>query len=129
MSDDEMRNRDGGFGFAGNRPMNVRPKNWLTPVALVMLREKSSHGYELMERIAGFGFEAINPGTLYRALRQMENQGLCESEWETSNGGSGAPCRTYSVTDDGESYLDSWADGCKKYQKVLDAFYLAYASK
>jgi PadR family transcriptional regulator, regulatory protein PadR len=94
-------------------------------VALVTLREKSSHGYELMERIAGFGFETINPGTLYRALRKMEKEGLCASEWEASNG-SGPACRVYSVTDAGEAYLGLWAKGCEKYQKFLDAFYLAY---
>jgi PadR family transcriptional regulator, regulatory protein PadR len=111
---------------AGNHTIDVRPKNWLTPVALLTLREKSSYGYELMDRIARFGFEAINPGTLYRALRHMETEGLCESKWETSNG-SGPACRVYSVTEAGEAYLDSWAEGCKKYQKVLDAFYLAYS--
>ena len=112
----------------GNHAIDVRPKNWLVPVALLTLREKSSHGYELMDRIAGFGFEQINPGTLYRALRKMDKEGLCESEWETSSngGGGGAACRTYSVTDAGEAYLESWAEECKKYQRVLDTFYLAY---
>lgn len=127
---DEMRNCDGASRkgvpwSAGNHAIDIRPKNWLTPVALLTLREKSSYGYELMDRIAEFGFETINPGTLYRALRQMEKEGLCESEWETSNGGPA--CRVYSVTEAGEAYLGSWAEGCKKYQKVLDAFYLAYS--
>ena len=98
----------------------------MTPVALVMLREKSSHGYELMERIAQFGFESINPGTLYRTLRKMEKEGLCETRWEPSNGGPA--CRVYSVTNAGEAYLGSWAEGCEKYQRVLDSFYLAYST-
>jgi PadR family transcriptional regulator PadR len=112
---------------AGNYTIDVRPRTWLTPVALLTLREKSSYGYELMKRIVEFGFEEINPGTLYRALRQMENEGLCESEWETSNGGPA--CRVYSVTNDGEAYLASWAEGCKKYQVVLDSFSLAYSRR
>jgi PadR family transcriptional regulator, regulatory protein PadR len=107
--------------------LDVRPRNWLTPVALVMLREEGTHGYELMERIAEFGFEQINPGTLYRVLRQMEKEGLCESEWETSNGG--AACRVYSVTDAGEGYLEDWAEGCKKYQRVMDSFFLAHTCR
>ena len=119
--------REGAQRSMGNHhDIDVRPKNWLVPVALLTLREKSSHVYELMDHIVGFGFEQINPGTLYRALRQMEKDGLCESEWETSNGGGGAACRTYSVTDNGEAYLGSWAEGRKKYQRVLDTFYLAY---
>ena len=111
-----------------NNAINVRPRNWLVPVSLVTLREQSSYGYELMERLTQFGFEKINPGTLYRALRQMEKEGLCKSEWETSNGGGGPACRVYSVTDSGEAYLDSWAKECEKYQQVLDSFSLAYAA-
>ena|SRR5215216_613488 len=53
----------------------ARPKNWLIPVVLVTIREWNSYGYELMERLAEFGFEAMNPGTLYRALRRMEKEG------------------------------------------------------
>ncbi|HEX2098396.1 MAG TPA: helix-turn-helix transcriptional regulator, partial [Rubrobacteraceae bacterium] len=57
------------------RGVEVRPRNWLVPVILLTLRELNSYGYELMERAAVFGFEAINPGTLYRTLRQMEKEG------------------------------------------------------
>ena len=109
-----------------NAAIDVRPRNWLTPVALVMLREQSSHGYELMERIAQFGFESINPGTLYRTLRKMESEGLCQTRWEPSNGGPA--CRVYSVTDAEEAYLGSWAEGCEKYQRVLDSFHLTYST-
>jgi PadR family transcriptional regulator PadR len=122
------RNHSGESRFVGSlNNIDVRPRNWLTPVVLVMLQEKSSYGYKLMERIAEFGFEQINPGTLYRTLRQMENEGLCESEWETSQGGPA--CRVYSVTSTGEGYLESWAEGCEKYQKVLDSFFLAHTCR
>jgi PadR family transcriptional regulator, regulatory protein PadR len=122
----EMSNHEATSRLASNHAIYVRPRNWLTPVALVTLREKSSYGYELMNRIASFGFEKINPGTLYRMLRQMEKEGLCESEWQTSNGKPA--CRMYSVTNAGEAYLESWVERCKEYQRVLDSFYLAYTS-
>ena len=96
-----------------NHKIDVRPRTWLTPVALVLLREEPSHGYELMERLGEFGFEQINPGTLYQTLRQMENEGLGKSEWETST--SGPACRVYSVTSAGEAYLTSWTEECNKY--------------
>ncbi len=67
--------------------IEVRPRNWLTPVALVILREESSYGYELMERLEEFSFEQTRAGTLYRTLRQMEQERLCKSEWETPEGG------------------------------------------
>jgi len=46
-------------------------RNWLVPVLLLMLREWSSYGYELMEKMAAFGFNTMNAGTFYRTLRQM----------------------------------------------------------
>ena len=49
------------------------------------------------------GFETMNPGTMYRALRQMEKDGVVESSWETSRGG--AARRMYAITDAGEAYL------------------------
>ncbi len=55
---------------ADHHNIEVRPKNWLTPVALVLLREESSYAYALMERLEEeFGFEQILPGTLYKTLR------------------------------------------------------------
>jgi PadR family transcriptional regulator len=77
--------------------VEVRPRNWLIATALVMLREESSYGYKLMERLEKLGFGEINPGTLYRKLRQMEREGLCKSEWKTSD--SGPARRVYSLTD------------------------------
>jgi len=93
----------------------------------VLLREESSYGYELMERLLeGFGFEQIRAGSLYRILRRMEQEGLCKSEWETSAGGPAR--RMYSITEDGQSYLVAWAEACKQYQNVMHCFYQAYTS-
>jgi PadR family transcriptional regulator, regulatory protein PadR len=76
----------------------------LIPVALVLLREENSYGYELMERIdEEFGFEQINPGSVYRALRQMENEGLCSSEWDVQHAEEESTLRRmYAITDAGE---------------------------
>ena len=58
--------------------IGCRPRNWLVPVILLSLREWNSYGYELMQRASMFGFEAMNPGTLYRTLRRMEKDGIVE---------------------------------------------------
>ena len=50
------------------------------PVTLVLLRQWSSHGYELMERAVELGFQTINPGTMHRTLRKMEKDRLCQSD-------------------------------------------------
>jgi PadR family transcriptional regulator PadR len=109
------------------REVEVRPRNWLVPVILLTLREWNSYGYELMERTAAFGFEAMNPGTLYRTLRQMEKEGVVESKWETSKGGPAR--RMYTITDAGEAYLDFWAEALEQYRRNMDAFFGLYAGR
>ena len=109
------------------RGVEVRPRNWLVPVILLTLREWNSYGYELMERAAAFGFEAMNPGTLYRTLRQMEKEGIVESTWETSKGGPAR--RMYSITDAGEAYLEFWAKALQQYQSNMDTFFRLYTGR
>jgi PadR family transcriptional regulator PadR len=104
--------------------VEVRPRNWLVPVILLALREWNSYGYELMERAAAFGFEAMNPGTLYRTLRQMEKDGVVKSKWETSKGGPAR--RMYSITEAGEAYLDFWAEALERFQQMMDVFFQLY---
>ena len=123
---DGTTNRGGTHGPGVARAPAMRPKNWLVPMMLMTLRDGSSYGYELMERLAVLGWGEVNPGTLYRTLRQMEGEGLCESEWDTSADSSGPARRMYSVTVAGEAYLDSWAEGCERYQRIVDRFFLTY---
>ncbi len=105
--------------------MDLRPRNWLVPVILLCLREHSSYGYELMKRTATNGFGEMNPGTLYRSLRQMEKEGLCEGMWKSSSGG-GPARRMYSITEAGEAYLEIWANSLEKYRRKVDAFVRLY---
>ena len=114
--------------MAAQQKIEARPRNWLTPVTLVLLHEESSYGYEILERLEEeFGFEQISAGTLYRTLRQMEKEGLCESEWDTSE--SGLARRMYSITEAGEEYLAAWTQACEQYQNVMDSFARAYTSR
>jgi PadR family transcriptional regulator len=100
-------------------------KNWLVPILLLMLREWSSYGYELMEKMATFGLAAMNPGTFYRTLRQMEKDGMVRSSWDTSEGGPAR--RVYSITEAGETYLKYWAESLDQYQRMMDTFFHLYS--
>ena len=91
------------------------------------LREWNSYGYELMGRARMFGFEAMNPGTLYRTLRQMEKDGVVESSWETSGGGPAR--RMYAITGSGNAHLDIWAKSLERYQHTMDDFFELYWGK
>ena len=102
-------------------------KNWLVPVLLLMLREWSSYGYELMEKMSTFGLAATNPGTFYRTLRQMEKDGMVSSSWDTSEGGPAR--RVYSITEAGEAYLNYWAESLDQYQRMMDTFFRLYTGR
>jgi PadR family transcriptional regulator PadR len=117
--------------LATEQKVEARPKRWLTPVALVLLKEESSYGYELMERMEEeFGFEQINPGSVYRALRQMEKEGLCSSVWDVrAEEGGPPPRRMYAITDAGEAYLKAWAEACEKYHRLMDQFAQVYGRR
>jgi poly-beta-hydroxybutyrate-responsive repressor len=91
-----------------------------------MLREWNSYGYKLMEQLTVFGFEAMNPGTMYRTLRHMEQSSFVKSKWETRRDGPAR--RMYSITQAGEAYLDFWANSLKQYQQTMDAFLRIYTS-
>jgi len=99
-------------------------KNWLTPVILLMLREWNSYGYELMEKMAKFGLSSMNPGTVYRTLRQMERDGIVSSKWDTSV--EGPARRIYSITEAGENYLKFWAESLEQYQQMMNTFFRLY---
>ena len=109
------------FGIGG------RPRNWLEAVVLLSLKEWNSHGYELMQRARIFGFEAMNPGTLYRTLRRMEKDGVVESNWETSGGGPAR--RMYTITGSGEAHLGVWVTALERYQHSMEDFFELYGGK
>ena len=125
MPDEEHKKHGDNPHPRGTDRIEVRPRNWLVPVILLTLRDCASYGYELMERTAKFGFEAMNPGTYYRTLRNMEKDGLCKSEWDTSSG-AGPARRVYTITDAGEAYLQFWIDALEQYRRNMDAFFSLY---
>ena len=124
MSDQERKQHGAEPRVAETKGIEVRPRNWLVPVILLTLREWNSYGYKLMEQARAFGFGTMNPGTLYRTLRHMEKDGLCQSKWETSKGGPAR--RVYSITDAGYTYLDFWARSLEQYQRNMDTFFRLY---
>ena len=99
-------------------------KNWLVPVVLLMLRQWSSYGYELMEKMAEFGMRVMNAGSFYRTLRQMEKDGLVNSTWDTSEAGPAK--RRYSITEAGNAYLKFWTQSLDHYQKMMNSFLRLY---
>lgn len=100
------------------------PNNWLVAAVLLLLRDVSSYGYDLMKALPKFGFALLNPGPLYRMLRQMEKDGLVRSSWDTS--GQGPARRIYAITEAGEAYLRLWAGSLGMYRRMMDQFFRLY---
>ena len=100
------------------------PKSFLRPCILLLLREQPAHGYDLLERIRGFGFTRDDPGRLYRALRALEDEGLVHSAWETSD--SGPDRRIYDLTRAGMEWLHEEAKGLAALTRMLESFLARY---
>jgi PadR family transcriptional regulator, regulatory protein PadR len=103
-----------------------RISRFLEPCLLLLLGRDASHGYNLLEGLARFGFASgsIDASVVYRVLREMEKAGWVSSQWNTS--GSGAPRRVYSVTPDGEEYLAAWIHDLRCTRDEIDQFIDAY---
>jgi poly-beta-hydroxybutyrate-responsive repressor len=99
-----------------------RMSRFLIPALLLLLAEKSSHGYELTERYSEFGFTeaGFDPGAIYRTLRLLESEGFIESRWETR--GAGPAKRIYSITPDGLEMLSGWVSDIRRRMDVFEKF-------
>jgi poly-beta-hydroxybutyrate-responsive repressor len=106
-----------------------QPKNFLQPCLLLLLFQRPSHGYDLLDRLAlaGLSIGAPDPAAVYRTLRQMERDGLVISRWDPSS--HGPPRRTYELSSEGEDLLHTWAQSIRQNRKVLDRYLTLYASK
>ena len=112
-------------GQAGSRgrcsPPGGRVRCFVQPWLLLLLAQKPTHGYELMEQLThDEQTPGADPGLLYRTLRQFEGDGLVRSSWDTE--GRGPARRVYEITDDGVEYLHAWAVNIRRTRKRLDRF-------
>lgn len=103
-----------------------QPKNFARPCLLLLLAESPAHGYELMEQLRPFGFSINDPAAIYKSLRQMEEEGLVTSSWETSPRGPAR--RVYALTSDGRDQLDAWARTLAKNREILGQYLARYGS-
>jgi PadR family transcriptional regulator PadR len=109
----------------GCRCQGSRMRGFVQPRLLLQLVKKPAHGYELMEALSATADDPTpDPGTLYRTLRSLEEDGLVRSAWET--GPSGPARRVYELTDQGVEYLHAWAASIRGTRAQLDRFLAGY---
>lgn len=106
------------------RVPDPRVRSFLQPQLLMALLKKPAHGYELMERLAGEDGAVVDPGLLYRTLRQLEEEGLVRSAWNTDGGGPAR--RLYETTPEGREYLGAWTVNIRQIRDQMDRFLADY---
>ena len=100
------------------------PKNFLASWLLLLMRNGNAHGYQLIQTLAVMGLGLVDSATVYRTLRQLEEEGMITSAWNP--GATGPARRIYTLSDAGEEYLNVWARQLERYQSVLDRFFEIY---
>jgi len=115
----ENKKRDA-HGLQGKR------ERYIQPSILFGLYGKPSYGYELIQNIKKYGFVQgqAPPGMIYRHLRQLEEDGLVRSEWETE--GVGPAKRMYHITNEGQEALRLWIEFMETQADNLRNFISAY---
>jgi poly-beta-hydroxybutyrate-responsive repressor len=108
------------------RSGSKKRERYIQPSLLLALKEKSSYGYELIQKLPQFGFirGQAPPGMIYRHLRELEENGLVLSEWETE--GAGPAKRVYQLTEEGLEVLEFWIgymqDQSERLMKFIEMY-------
>lgn len=93
----------------------------LRPAILALLARGETHGYAISQRLSGMrmfaGREPGHPG-IYRALKEMADEGLIASAWQT--GEVGPARRVFALTDDGRACLERWSTTLRDYRDAIN---------
>lgn len=93
------------------------PRRFILPAILLLLSERPGYGYGLVPRLEEFHFGHVDRPAVYRALAQLETDGLVEAASRTP--GAGQARREYSVTGLGERVLRIWMSVIKEEHDYL----------
>ena len=90
------------------------------PALLAFLSREKLHGYALLDRLESFGLGAINPSVIYRILRDYEEIGLVQSDWDSEKT-QGPPRRVYAITEEGKTALERAKASLKETMSRLES--------
>ena len=109
-----------GSGRGAGRGRRRSGMGYLRPALLTLLRRDSGHGYNLLQGLEELGFdtEGMDPSVVYRALRDMEEEGLVDSRWGEES--LGPRRRVYSLTGDGEDMVSASVKDLEKARDEID---------
>ncbi len=93
------------------------PRRFILPAILLLLSEHSGYGYGLVPRLEEFHFGHVDRPAVYRALAQLETDGLVQAA--SRNPGAGQARREYAITALGERVLRVWMGVIKEEHDYL----------
>ncbi|NLO06612.1 MAG: PadR family transcriptional regulator [candidate division WS1 bacterium] len=95
----------------------------IEPAVLYLLGTgAAAHGYDLLSEVneLALGEAQVDPGAVYRVLRQLETEGAVVSSWDTAGGGPAR--RNYELTDVGRARLASWVTVIARRADAMQRF-------
>jgi PadR family transcriptional regulator PadR len=96
------------------------------PTLLLLLHHDPAHGYTLIDQLAEYGLQDIDPSAVYRVLRDMETRGWVRSSWEEEQT-QGPPRRVYHLTASGHEVLGWWVQDLQETRDMIDHLLGAYS--
>jgi len=113
---------EGGCGCEGHQD------RFIDAAMMLLIARNAGHGYDIVERLKEYGFDAVDSTKVYRRLRRLEADGLLTSQWLSDTAGPAR--RAYTITAEGTDYLLTWKptaertlSGYKAFIRDLDGLY------
>ncbi len=100
------------------------PRHFLYPALLLLLAEEPRHGYRLVDAVLRLGFGPSDRPSIYRALGELEADGLLRS-WSAAPT-AGSTRHVYAVTDNGFESLATWMGVVDDERSGLEAMLKRY---
>jgi PadR family transcriptional regulator PadR len=94
------------------------PRHFLLPAILLLVSEKPGYGYSLVKDLQDFRFGQVERAGVYRALAQLEGDGLVKVWDEPAKAGQAR--RVYGITEHGARVLRAWMGVIKEERDCLD---------
>jgi PadR family transcriptional regulator PadR len=101
-----------------DRGADSQLKNFIQPCLLLLLKEWSDYGTDLVARLRPFGI--TDSAAVYRALRVLEQVGAVTSLWRPS--AAGAARRMYDLTPEGNQALEEWAGTLAGTNRTVEGY-------
>ena len=98
-----------------------RRGRWIEPFLLVFIGGDEVHGAALIDRLDELCLapNGVDVGMAYRALRELEAEGLVTSNWVVDEA---APRRVYRLSPEGRRALRDWTGVMRERERLVATF-------